>query len=163
MQTLPAWCPPPAGERETGMELIGFKAYRRGFVGCLADGRCYVYFTFSRGVFKAIQHYPQTQFESLAHFTTSLHKFLPLRFFLRRPFPLPSLESKALEALGRHLAASLPPEAFLSLDTIDLRHAEDVKEPSHTIRRSAEALPPASEPHLTQSFRPCREEAAPWG
>lgn len=97
------------------MHLIGFKAYRRGYVGCLDDEHAYVYFTFSRGAFKAIQQYPQAQFESRAHFMTFLHKFLPLRFFLRRPFPLPSLENSDLEALGRRLAASLTPDAFLSL------------------------------------------------
>ena len=103
------------------MQLIGFKAYRRGYVGCLVDGRFYVYFTFSRGAFKPIQRYPRALYESPARFMTSLHKFVPLRFFLRRPIPLTSLASSDLEALGRHLAVSLTPEAFCSLDHIDLR------------------------------------------
>lgn len=97
------------------MLLIGFKAYRRGFVGCLADGRAYVYFVFSRGAFKPVQSYPRAQFENTAHFVTSLHKFVPLRFFLRRPIRLPSLENSLLQSVGRSLAGTLTAEAYLSL------------------------------------------------
>ena len=101
------------------MHLIGFKAYRRGFVGCLADGRNYVYFVFSQGAFKPIKSYPRAQFENMAHFVASLHKFVPLQFFLRRPIPLRSLEHSLLQPLGRYLAKTLTAEAYLSL-----RHSE---------------------------------------
>ena len=97
------------------MDLIGFKAYRRGFVGCLADERDFIYFAFSRGAFKPIQIYPRAHFESAAHFVMSLHKFVSLGFFLRRPIPLPSLENSVLQALGCYLAKTLTADAYLSL------------------------------------------------
>jgi hypothetical protein len=97
------------------MHLIGFKAYRRGYVGCLTDECDFIYFAFSRGAFKPIQRYPRAHFESVAHFVTSLHKFVSLGFFLRRPIPLPSLENSVLEALGCYLAKTLTAEAYLSL------------------------------------------------
>ena len=101
------------------MHLIGFKAYRRGYVGCLADERDYVYFTFSRGALKPIRTYPRAQFENVAHFVTSLHKFVSLGFFLRRPIPLLSLEANALKVLGRYLAKTLTADAYLSLRRIE--------------------------------------------
>ena len=97
------------------MHLIGYKAYQRGYVGCLADTKRYVYFLFARQHFREITVYPKADYQDHHHFVVSLHKFVPRHFFLRRPEPLASLENSVLAAIGQKLDRSLPSEMFLSL------------------------------------------------
>jgi hypothetical protein len=101
------------------MHLIGYKAYQRGYIGCLEDKNHYIYFLFARQHFQAITTYLKEDYQDYQHFVASLHKFVPLHFFLRRPIPVASLENSALAALGQKLERSLFRDAFLSLK--DLR------------------------------------------
>ena len=97
------------------MHLIGYKAYQRGYVGCLEDTSRYVYFLFSRHHFREITTYLKKDYQDYQHFMASLHKFVPLHFFLRRPVPLASLENSVLAAIGQNLERSLSRDTFLSL------------------------------------------------
>jgi hypothetical protein len=97
------------------MQLIGYKAYQRGFFGCLAGRDRYVYFLASRGRFVEIKSYPKDDFEDFPHFVTMLQKFVPRRFFLRRPLPLPSMDAEGLASVGRVLERLSPAEGFLGL------------------------------------------------
>lgn len=97
------------------MHLIGYKAYQRGYIGCLEDTHRYVYFVFARQHFREITTYLKEDYQNYHHFMVSLHKFVPLHFFLRRPVPLASLENTVLAAIGQKLERSLPQDAFLSL------------------------------------------------
>jgi len=97
------------------MHLIGYKAYQRGYIGCLEDTHRYVYFVFARQRFQEITTYLKEDYQDYRHFVASLHKFVPLHFFLRRPIPVASLESSALAAIGEKLERSLLRNAFLSL------------------------------------------------
>lgn len=97
------------------MHLIGYKAYLKGYIGCLADTHRYVYFLFAKQRFREITTYPKEDFQNHQHFVAFLHKFVPLHFFLRCPVPLASLENSALAAVGQNLERSLSRDAFLSL------------------------------------------------
>ena len=96
------------------MHLIGYKAYRSGFFGCLADKDRYIYFLFAQKRFREIVAYPKEDFESFHHFVAFLHKFVPLHFFLRRPLRMASLGTNELSAIGRRLGCSLRDDVFLS-------------------------------------------------
>jgi len=96
------------------MHLIGFKAYRSGYFGCLADKDRYIYFLFAKKRFREIVTYPKEDFESFHHFVAFLHKFVPLHFFLRRPLRMASLGTRELSAIGRRLERSLREDGFLS-------------------------------------------------
>jgi hypothetical protein len=95
--------------------LIGYKAYRRGIIGCLADAGRYVYFLLSRKRYVEIKSYPKDSFADFRHFVNLLHKFVPRHFFLRRPLPVPTPAAGGLAALGRYLADTPPSNGFLSL------------------------------------------------
>lgn len=97
------------------MHLIGYKAYRKGYIGCLADTHRYVYFLFARQRFREITTFMKDDYQDYQHFVASLHKFVPLHFFLRRPVPVASLENNVLAAIGQKLERSLLRDAFLSL------------------------------------------------
>ena len=86
------------------MNLIGFKAYRKGFFGCLEAEDRYVCFLFSRGIFRPITTYPKEDFECHDHFLATLHNFLPRHFFLQRPVPIVSVSARDLAVAGRALA-----------------------------------------------------------
>ena len=96
------------------MHLIGYKAYRSGYFGCLADKDRYIYFLFAKKRFREIVAYPKEDFESFHHFVAFLHKFVPLHFFLRRPLRMTSLGTSELSAIGRRLERSLRADVFLS-------------------------------------------------
>jgi hypothetical protein len=96
------------------MHLIGYKAYRSGYFGCLADKDRYIYFLFSKKRFREIVTYPKEDFESFHHFVAFLHKFVPLHFFLRRPLRMASLGTRDLSAIGRRLGRALRADVFLS-------------------------------------------------
>ena len=96
------------------MHLIGYKAYRSGYFGCLADKDRYIYFLFAKKRFREIVAYPKEDFESFHHFVAFLHKFVPLHFFLRRPLRMASLGTSELSAIGRRLERSLRADVFLS-------------------------------------------------
>jgi hypothetical protein len=100
------------------MYLIGYKAYQRGYVGCLEETHRYVYFLFARQRFRKITTYLKEDYQDYRHFVASLQKFVPLHFFLRRPIPVASLENSALAAIGQNLERSLPRDAFLSLNNL---------------------------------------------
>jgi hypothetical protein len=97
------------------MELIGYKAYRKGFFGCLVRGEQVVCFLFAKQTVRVITCYPKSDYVSYDHFVASLHKFVPRHFFLRRPLPLLSLEAGYLSAIGRKLACGPAHEMFRSL------------------------------------------------
>ena len=86
------------------MHLIGYKAYQKGFFGCLEAEDRYVCFLFSRGVFRPITTYAKDDFESHDHFLATLHKFVPRHFFLLRPLPLKSLGAGDLAIIGQSWA-----------------------------------------------------------
>lgn len=86
------------------MHLIGFKAYRKGFFGCLEAEDRYVCFLFSRGTFRPITTYAKEDFECHDHFLATLHKFLPQHFFLQRPVPIVSVSARDLATAGQALA-----------------------------------------------------------
>jgi hypothetical protein len=73
-----------------------------------------------------------------------------LRFFLRRPLPLRSRDSHYLDVLGRHLAVSLTPDAFCSLQHIGPRCPEEAIDSDHPPQTypetvlTAKQAPPAS-------------------
>ena len=96
------------------MHLIGYKAYRSGYFGCLADKDRYIYFLFAKKRFREIVTYPTEDFERCHRFVSSLHKFVPLHFFLRRPLRMASLGTSELSAIGRRLERSLREDGFLS-------------------------------------------------
>lgn len=96
------------------MHLIGYKSYRSGYFGCLSDKDRYIYFLYAKKRFREIVTYPKEDFESVHHFVASLHKFVPLHFFLRRPFRVASLGTRDLSAIGRRLERSLRADGFLS-------------------------------------------------
>lgn len=88
------------------MQLIGYKAYRKGFFGCLETEDSYTCFLFSRNTYRAVTTYAKADFACHDHFLATLHKFLPRHFFLHRPVPLASLEARDLAAA----ACSLTPD-----------------------------------------------------
>jgi hypothetical protein len=96
------------------MHLIGYKAYRSGYFGCLVDKDRYIYFLFAKKRFREIVTYPKEDFESFHHFVAFLHKFVPLHFFLRRPLRMASLGTRDLSAIGRRLECALRADVFLS-------------------------------------------------
>jgi hypothetical protein len=96
------------------MHLIGYKSYRSGYFGCLADEDRYIYFLYAKKRFREIVTYPKKDFENLHHFIASLHKFVPLHFFLRRPLRITSLETSDLSAIGRQLECPMWVDGFLS-------------------------------------------------
>ena len=85
------------------MQLIGYKAYQKGFFGCLEDEARYICFLFSKQTFRAVTTYAKEDFTCQAHFLATMHKFLPHHFFLRRPVPLASLEAHDLMLAARQL------------------------------------------------------------
>ena len=85
------------------MQLIGYKAYQKGFFGCLEDEDRYVCFLFSKNTFRAVTTYAKEDFTCHTHFLATMHKFLPHHFFLRRPVPLASLEARDLAIVARKL------------------------------------------------------------
>jgi hypothetical protein len=87
------------------MQLIGYKAYQKGYFGCLETDDDYICFLFSKNTFRAVTTYAKEDFTSQAHFRAMLHKFLPRRFFLPRPVPVPSLTSCDLAAAARRLTS----------------------------------------------------------
>jgi hypothetical protein len=96
------------------MHLIGYKAYRSGYFGCLADKDRYICFLYAKKRFREIVTYPKEDFESVHHFVAFLHKFVPLRFFLRRPLRMASLETSDLSAIGRRLERAMGADGVLS-------------------------------------------------
>jgi len=97
------------------MHLIGYKAYRRGIFGCLADAERYIYFLLSRKRYVEIKSYPKEDFEDFQHFVTMLQKFVPRRFFLRRPLPVPPPDAGGVAAMGPDLARRVAADGFLGL------------------------------------------------
>jgi hypothetical protein len=97
------------------MHLIGYKEYRRGFFGCLADSDRYIYFLLSRQRYVEIKSYPKHDFEDFQHFVAALHKFVSRRFFLRRPLPVASPEGGGFAALGQDLKRLSMPVDFLGI------------------------------------------------
>ena len=97
------------------MHLIGYKAYQRGILGCLADSDRYIYFLLSRKRYVEIKSYPKDDFQDFRHFVHLLHKFVPRHFFLRRPLPVPAPKAGGLAALGRQLEDTAPSGGFLSI------------------------------------------------
>jgi len=97
------------------MQLIGYKAYRKGFFGCLEAEDRYICFLFSQNTYRAVTSYAKEDFSCHGHFLATLHKFLPQHFFLRQPIPLASLEARDLAAAARRLtpgaagAPTMPP------------------------------------------------------
>jgi len=87
------------------MQLIGYKAYRKGFFGCLETEDRYICFLFSRHNYRAVTTYAKADFTCYDHFLATLHKFLPRHFFLNRPVPLASLEARDLAAAARSLTS----------------------------------------------------------
>jgi len=86
------------------MHLIGYKGYQKGFFGCLETEDCYTCFLFSRRLFRPITTYAKADFECHEHFLATLHKFVPRHFFLRRPVPLASLNTRDVALVGQALA-----------------------------------------------------------
>ena len=98
------------------MQLIGFKAYQKGFFGCLETEDGYICFLFSKNTFRAITTYSKADFTCQDHFRAMLHKFLPHRFFLPQPVPVPSLTSCHLMAAARHLTCGAAGKVFPGSD-----------------------------------------------
>ena len=86
------------------MHLIGIKAYRKGFFGCLEDKNGYVCFLFSRHTFRAITTYAKADFENRRHLMATLHKFVPRHFFLQEPVPMASIDAVTLKAVTEQQA-----------------------------------------------------------
>ena len=78
------------------MQLIGYKAYQKGFFGCLEDEGRYICFLFSKNTFRTVTTYAKEDFTCHDHFMATMHKFLPRHFFLRQPVPVLSLEAHDL-------------------------------------------------------------------
>lgn len=86
------------------MDLIGIKAYRKGFFGCLEDKAGYVCFLFSKQTFRAIATYAKEDFENRRHLMATLHKFVPRHFFLQEPVPMASIDAATLKAVTEQQA-----------------------------------------------------------
>ena len=89
--------------KEGRMRLIGFKAYQKGFFGCLETEDDYRCFLFSKDTFRVVTTYAKEDFTCQSHFLATLHKFLPRHFFLSQPVPVASLEAHDLLAVVRRL------------------------------------------------------------
>jgi hypothetical protein len=85
------------------MHLIGFKAYQKGFFGCLETEDDYRCFLFSKNTLRVVTTYAKEDFTCRNHFLATLHKFLPRHFFLSQPVPVTSLEARDLLAVARRL------------------------------------------------------------
>lgn len=88
------------------MQLIGYKAYQKGFFGCLETEDGYICFLFSKNTFRPVVSYAKADFTCQDHFRATLHKFFPRRFFLTRPVPIPSLASCDLVAAAGRLTCN---------------------------------------------------------
>ena len=74
------------------MKLVGLKPYQNGFTGVIDETDRYVFFNCTgAGRIRRLIDYDKTDYETYGDFLNVMAKFIPLKFFFKRPLPIASL------------------------------------------------------------------------